>query len=40
MCRVGGLDLPIMICVGHDAGGFLLWQCLQGAPRETARDSG
>ena len=37
--RWGGLGLPIMICVGHYAGGFLLWQCLRGAPREIARDS-
>lgn len=27
-----------MICVGHDADGFLLWQCLQGAPRQIPRD--
>ena len=37
--RLGGLGLPIMICVGHDAGGFLLWQYLQGGPRGIARDS-
>ena len=31
-----GLGLPIMICVGHVAGGYLLWQCLQGTPRKIA----